>query len=112
MGAAARDLKERPPREPFEPTARRRVALGLLIGELVRREQIRVDQAQVSQRVEAAATAYPDPEEAARQIRDRPELVAQLEAATLEDQVVDWLLSRAKVTDQPASYRDVMNFGA
>jgi trigger factor len=112
VGAAARDLKERPPREPFEPTARRRVALGLLIGELVRREQIRIDAAQVEQRVEAAASAYPHPEEAARQIRDRPELVAQLEAAALEDQVVDWLVARAKVTEQPASYRDVMNFGA
>jgi trigger factor len=112
VGAAARDLKERPPREPFEPTARRRVALGLLIGELVRREQIRVDVAQVEQRVESAASAYPDPGEAARQIRDRPELMAQLEAATLEDQVVDWLVARAKVAEQPASYRDVMNFGA
>jgi hypothetical protein len=35
-----------------------------------------------------------------------------MEAAVLEDQVVDWVLERARITDAPASFKELMNFGA
>jgi trigger factor len=112
IGAAGRKLEEAPPREPFEAAARRRVALGLLVGELVRREQLRPDPAQIEERIESAAASYPDPEQAARQIRDSRELRAQLESMVLEDQVVEHLLGRVKVIEQPSTFRELMNFGA
>ncbi|MCZ8130333.1 MAG: trigger factor [Steroidobacteraceae bacterium] len=111
MGADPKQLKEAPPREPFEATARRRVALGILIGEIIRREGVRVDAARLEERIESAAAGYPDPEDAARQIRDNRELLSQLEAVVLEDQVVDWLTAKVKVTEQPTSFKDLMNFG-
>ncbi len=112
MGADPSQLKEAPPREPFEAAARRRVALGILIGEVIRRQQIRVDPAKLEERVESAAAGYADPDQAARQIRDDRRLLQQLEAVVLEDQAVDWLESQVKVVRQPSAFKDVMNFGA
>jgi trigger factor len=77
---------ELPPREPFEGPARFRVALGLLIGE-----------------------NYGDPEAVARVYRANRELMSQVETAVLEEQVVDWLLERAKVSDKPVSFDALMN---
>jgi trigger factor len=112
IGANAQQLKEAPPREPFEATAKRRVALGLLIGEVIRRQKIQADPAKVAERIDSAAAGYPDPEQAARQIRDSREFMQQLEAVVLEDQAVDWLLGQVKVTEQPTTFKELMNFGA
>jgi trigger factor len=111
IGANASQLKEAPPRDPFEATAKRRVSLGLLLGEVIRREQLTADPAKIEERIESAAAGYPDPEQAARQIRDSREFLSQLEAVVLEDQAVDWLLGKVKVTEQPTTFKDLMNFG-
>lgn len=111
IGANAQQLKEAPPRDPFEATAKRRVALGLLVGEIIRREKLSAEPAKVEERIESAAAGYPDPEQAARQIRDSREFLQQLEAVVLEDQAVEWLLAKVKVTEQPTTFKDLMNFG-
>jgi trigger factor len=111
IGADAKQLKEAPPRDPFEAAAKRRVALGLLVGEVIRREKISADPAKVEERVESSAAGYPDPEQAARQIRDSREFMQQLEAVVLEDQAVEWLLSKVKVVEQPTTFKELMNFG-
>jgi trigger factor len=112
IGARPEDLKQAPPREPFEQGAKRRVAIGLLLGEVIRRESLGVDEAALEARIEAAAIGYADPEEAMRQIRGNDEYRGQLESAVLEDQAVEWLLSKVKVLDLPSSFKDLMNFGA
>lgn len=112
IGANPQQLKEAPPREPFEEAAKRRVALGLLVGEVIRREQLRPDEAKLEERIESAAASYPDPEQAARQIRDSREFMSQLEAVVLEDQVVEHLLGKVKVVEQPSTFKELMNFGA
>jgi trigger factor len=112
IGAKPDQLKEAPPREPFEAAAKRRVALGLLIGEVIRTEKLKPDPAKVEERIEATAAGYPDPEQAARQIRDSREFLSQLEAVVLEDTAVDWLLAKVKVVEQPTSFKELMNFGA
>lgn len=111
IGANASQLKEAPPRDPFEASAKRRVSLGLLLGEVIRREKLSADPAKIEERIESAAAGYPDPEQAARQIRDSREFLSQLEAVVLEDQAVEWLLGQVKVTEQPTTFKDLMNFG-
>jgi trigger factor len=44
--------------------------------------------------------------------RQNPDAMRQVENLVLEDQVVDYLLERAKVTDQKTTFKEVMNFGA
>ncbi len=112
IGARAEDLKQAPPREPFEAGAKRRVAIGLLIGEIIRREGIRLDEAALEARIETASIGYSDPEAAMRQIRGNDQFRQQLEGAVLEDQAMHWLLGKVKVVDEASSFKDLMNFGA
>lgn len=112
IGARPEDLKQAPPRDPFEQPARRRVAIGLLLGEIIQKQGMNVDEAALEARIESAAMGYSDPEDAMRQIRANADMRGQLESAVLEDQAIDWLLGQVKVTDQPSSFKDLMNFGA
>jgi trigger factor len=103
------DRAELPPREPFEAPARFRVALGLLIGEIVRNNGIRVDPRQVQQRLQEIGEGYGDAEAVIKIYRSNPDLMSQVETAVLEDQVVDWLLERAKIEDKPVGFDEYMN---
>jgi len=108
----ARDASKVPPPEPFVEPARRRVALGILVGELIKARGIQVDRARVESRLADMAATYPDPEPVLKAYRQNPEASRQIENLVLEDQVVDLLLAQARVTDQKTTFRDVMNFGA
>ena len=108
-GAKPGDSAELPPREPFEGPARFRVSLGLLIGEIVRNHEIRVDPAQVQQRLQEIGEGYGDAEAVIKIYRGNPELMSQVETAVLEEQVVDWLLERAQVTEKPVAFSEFMN---
>ena len=108
----ARDASQVPPPETFQDAARRRVALTLLVGEIIRVADLRVDQALVQSRFEDLAAQFPDPAQALQTYRTNPQLHRQMEAAVLEDQVVDWVLERARITDTPSTFKELMNFGA
>lgn len=108
----ARDASQIPPPDGFQEPARRRVALSLLIGEIIRTANIQVDQSQVQTRFEELAAQYPDQGQAMQQYRSNPQFRRQMEAAVLEDQVIDWLTQRAQVADKPSSFKEIMNFGA
>jgi len=107
----AREASQIPPRDPFVEPSRRRVALGLLINEIIKSEKIELDQAKVTARLEDIVSTYKDPQEALRAYRQNREALQQVEMLVLEDQVVDWLLGRTKITEQPSTFKAVMNFG-
>ncbi|MFM1886028.1 MAG: hypothetical protein RL026_1185 [Pseudomonadota bacterium] len=107
----ARDANQIPPREPFEEPARRRVALGLLLGEVINTQGLKLDRERVAERLEELCSAYPNPEEVRRSYLSNPDALRQLEAAVLEDQAVDFVLSKAQVTDMPQSFTEVTGFG-
>jgi trigger factor len=105
------DLSKAPSRESLEPGARRRVALGLLIGEIVRQQGIKVDRERVEQKLDAVTSSYPDPQQAKRQYLSSREAMEQLESSALEDQALDWALTQVKVIDKPSSFRELTGFG-
>lgn len=108
----AKDASQVPPPDAFVEPARRRVALGLLVSELVKTASLQLDRARVETRLAELAATYPDPDAILNAYRTNPEALRQVENMVLEDQVVDYLLERAKVTDQPSTFKDLMNFGA
>lgn len=108
----ARDASQIPPPDGFVEPARRRVALTLIIGELIRTADIKVNQSQVHTRFEELAQQYPDAQQAVQQLRSDPQMRRQMEAAVLEDQVVEWVVERAQVTEKPSTFKELMNFGA
>lgn len=108
----AREASQLPPAEGFVEAAQRRVALSLLINEVIKKAQLTVDHGKVQQRLEELAQQFPDADQALQTYRSNPQIRRQMEAGVLEDQVVDWLVERAKVTDKPSSFKELMNFGA
>lgn len=98
-----------PPREPFAAPARFRVALGLLIGEIVRRNDIKVEPQRVQDKLQAIGEGYGDAAAVIKIYRGNPELMSQVETAVLEEQVVEHLLEHAKVTEKTVPFNELMN---
>ncbi len=95
----------------FETEARRRVALGLLISQLVARQGIAVDEQRVRARLNAVATSYQDPAEVLRWYEQTPNALDNVRALVLEEQVADWVLERAQVTDRTSSFAEITASG-
>jgi len=102
------DPKQAPARERFESLARRRVAVGLLIQELLKQHKIKLDQQRVDQRVNDIAAPYEKPEEAAQYYRNDRGMMTQIEASVLEDQVVDFLVQHSTRKTQTLSFKEFM----
>lgn len=97
------------PDERFSETARRRVALGLVIGEIVKRQGFRADEASVHQAVDAIVSSYEDPAQVRQYYLQNPSARADVEASVLEDRVVEWVLETANVTEDPVSFESFVN---
>lgn len=95
----------------FEPEARRRVALGLLISRLAAVQGIAVDDRRVRNYLETMASTYQDPAEVLRWYEKTPRALENVRALVLEDQVVDWLLERARVTEKASTFAEIMTPG-
>jgi trigger factor len=107
----AKDVNQLPARESFEQPARRRVALGLIISEIVRAEQLKVDRERVQGRLQELVAAYPNPEEVRHAYLHNADAMRQIESAVLEDQVIDWVVERAKVKEREFTFKELTGFG-
>ena len=94
---------------PYESAARRRVALGLLMGDLMKISSIKVDGAKVRALVDGIASTYEDPEEVLKWYYGSPARLEQIESLVLEDQVVDWILEQAKINRIDSTFAALMN---
>ena len=110
--SGAKDASQAPPREPLVEPARRRVALGLLLNDIIRREKIVVDRARVNERLDEMVSAYGDAAAMKRAYMANADAMRQVENLALEDQAVDWVLAHAKVHDKASSFKELMNFEA
>ena len=111
----ARGIKpEQMPLDPaaFEQTAKRRVALGLFIGELARTENLQPKPAEVRAVVEAEAATYESPAEVVKWFYMQPQRLSEMEGVALEANVVKWVLSKAKVADKPTPFDELMGSNA
>jgi trigger factor len=107
----AKDASQVPAREVFEDQARRRAALGLLMSQIVQTQSIRVDRERVQTRLNDLVAQYPNPDEARRAYIQNADAMRQVESVVLEDQVVDWIVDHAQVTDKPMTFKDLTGFG-
>lgn len=102
------DIKSLLPDTMFEEEAQRRVSLGLIVGEIIKENDIQVDPAKVRAMVEELASTYEEPEQVVEYYYSNRELLAGVESAVLEDQVVEHILGLAKVTEETSSYDDIV----
>jgi len=109
MGVDPADSSKLPPRETFEEPARRRVKLGLLVAEVIRRAEIELDKTRVRERIRELAADYRNPEEVVKLYTSNRQMMDRLEMEVMEEQVVDWLLDRAEITEKPIQFKELMN---
>ncbi len=117
---AAEDLKargmkiEQVPLDPaaFEESAKRRVALGLIIAELSRAENLQPKPQQVRAMIEAESQSYENPAEVVKWFYMQPQRLSEMEGLALETNVVAWVLGKAKVADKAVPFDELMAGGA
>ncbi len=96
------------PKEMFEEQAKRRVALGLLLSEIIQKNEIKVDDSKVRTTIEDMANSYERPEEVIDWYFSDETRLNEIKQMVLEDQAVDWIVNEAQVTEENVSFDDVM----
>jgi trigger factor len=97
------------PADMFTDNANRRVAVGLLIGQIIKDNNVEVEQARVDALIETTASAYEDPSEVVEYYKNNQELLQQIQNLALEEQAIDTILDKAKVKEVKKSFDEVMN---
>jgi trigger factor len=97
-----------PGAESFVDIARRRVAAGVLVGEIARANNIQIDNRRVAETLMSFASTYEEPERVVELYQRDPQLMGGLQSRVMEDQVADWIADHAKVTEQALSFGEAM----
>ncbi|NMP17346.1 trigger factor [Thalassotalea sp. Y01] len=97
------------PAEMFTEQAERRVKVGLLLGEVIKVNELKVDEDKVKALIETAASAYEDPQEVVDYYMNNQELNQQMQHVALEEQAVEFILANADVAEKETAFKDVMN---
>jgi trigger factor len=103
QGAGSLEL----PRDMFEEQARRRVTLGLVVGEIIKQNEIKIDNDRVRKTIEDFASSYEQPEEVVKYYYGNQEQLAAVQNVVLEDQVVDWVLEQTEVNDEQTTFAEL-----
>ncbi|HSX52690.1 MAG TPA: trigger factor [Cellvibrio sp.] len=106
------DVKSLLPDTMFQEEASRRVTLGLIVGEIVKSSKLKPDAKRVKSMIEEIASTYQEPKEVIEYYSTNQELMAGVESAVLEDQVVDFILSQAKVSEVETNYDEIIKANA
>jgi trigger factor len=111
---AAQEGRKAAPEEAaaFMGKAAGRVRGGLLLGEIARQNNIRIDGSRVRKAIEAVAQTYEDPAEVVQLYYGNQQLLTQMENAALEEQVVDWVMENGKVVNREMKFQDVISGAA
>ncbi|WP_288988003.1 trigger factor [uncultured Pseudoalteromonas sp.] len=97
------------PAELFHEQAVTRVKTGLLLGEVIKANDIKVDDAKVEALIATVASAYEDPNEVVEYYKANDQLMQQMRNVAMEEQAVEAILAKATVTDVEKAFDDIMN---
>ena len=97
------------PAELFQEQAERRVRIGLLLGEVIRTNAIKAEDDRVKSIIESMATAYEDPQEVVDYYLKNEQLLNNIRNLAVEEQAVELIMSKAKVTEKAVSFDEVIN---
>jgi trigger factor len=95
-------------RDGFEEMANRRVALGLILGEIIRKNDIKLDVDKVRSTIEDMAKSYERPADVVSWYYSDESRLTDVQQMVLEDQTVEWLASQVKVNEQQMAFSDAM----
>jgi trigger factor len=95
--------------EAFLDGARKRVLVGLLVGEIARRNELRLDMGRVNETLRLIASTYEEPQQVIEMYRDDPQLMTSLQSRVMEEQVIDWIAERARHRDEALSFQEAIS---
>ena len=95
----------------FEEQARKRVALQIIVAELIRDKELKADPAKVRALIEKNAESYEDPSAVISWYYADPKRLSEVEAVALEDAVIDFVAEHARSAEAPVSFDELMNKG-
>lgn len=93
----------------FEDQAFKRVKLGLVVGEMINENDIQKDEERVQAMISDMAESYEDPQAVIDYYSSDPQARQSIEAAVMEETIVDWVLERAKVSEETMDFDSVMS---
>jgi len=93
----------------FNEQAEKRVTLQLLIADIIKENEIKVDQSKVRSMIEKAADGYEDTSEVINWYYSDKKRLAEVEALALEEQVINWIMDKAKVNETELAFDALMN---
>ena len=96
------------PDELFKEQAEKRVVLGLLLGEIMKEQEIKADPLKVRESVEELASTYESPDEVVNWYYGNQDQLSTIESQVVEDDVFDFILTEAKVTEKKMDYQDAI----
>ena len=85
------------------------MSIGLILGEIIKQHEITVSPAKLREMVEGIAASYESPEEVIKYYYGNKQRMNEIENYALEEEVVDWVLSQASITEKSATFDDIMN---
>jgi trigger factor len=93
---------------PFMDAARKRILVALLVGEIARRNELKLEQRRLNETMRLIASTYEEPEQVIELYRNDPQLMDGLQNRVMEEQVIDWIAERAQHTEQALSFQDAI----
>ena len=96
------------PDDLFKDQAARRVKLGLIVGEIITTNNLQKDQQKVNEMLEKMAATYEDPQAFVEYYKTNEQAMQTVEAAAMEEMIVDWVLEKAKVSDEKTTFAELM----
>ncbi|WP_333676730.1 trigger factor [Dyella sp.] len=111
LAAASVPRGQQPPQQLIDaaaPAARLRVIAGLLMGEIARKSELKLDRMRLAEQLAAIASTYEEPEKVIELYNGDPQLMSGLQNRVMEDQVAEWVAEHANTTVQNLSFDEVM----
>ena len=108
FGGNAQNMPELPA-ELFHEQAAKRVKTGLLLGQVIKANEIKVDDAKVEALIATVASAYEDPTEVVEYYKSNAQLMQQMQNVAMEEQAIEAILANATVAEVTAAFDEIMN---
>ena len=106
------DENQAPEADSFKDSAEKRVRLGLLLSEVIKENELELDQDRVTAKVDEMCAPYDNPEEIRNIYLQNPQFLGQIENMVLEEQVIEWLTEQATVGSKKMGFKELMELPA
>lgn len=103
------NAEQAPPLDDFAAAAEKRVALGLLLRQVIVDKELTVDKAMIRVHVEELCAGYENAEDMANMYMSNPQVMQQIEPIVVEQQAIEWIIENGKTKEKKISFKEYMN---